>query len=60
MKLINWIKLRARINAAKLAGNKDGKAGIPLPEWAPDSVPYLTEVYGTSKMQISNVITHIL
>ena len=55
MKLINWIKLRARINAAKIAGNKDGKAGIPLPEWAPDSVPYLTEVYGTSRMQISNV-----
>jgi len=60
MRIINWLKLRVRINAAKIAGNKDGKAGIPLPEWAPDSVPYLKEVFGTSKIQISKIQQDLL
>ena len=58
--MINYIKIRMRIRAAKAAGKLDGKSGIPFPNWAPDSVPYLLEIYSDSKKQLSKLEVEIL
>lgn len=58
--MINYIKTRMRIRAAKAAGKLDGKSGIPFPNWAPDSVPYLLEIYSDSKKQLSKLEVEIL
>jgi hypothetical protein len=58
--MINYITTKVRARLAKSAGKLDGKSGIPFPNWAPDSVPYLLEIYSDAKKQLSKLEVKIL
>jgi hypothetical protein len=58
--MINYIRMKLKVRAARAAGKLDGKSGIPFPNWAPDSVPYLLEIYSDAKKMLSKLEVEIL
>jgi hypothetical protein len=58
--MLEYLKQRIRIIAAKNAGKTDGKSGIPFPEWEPNSIPYLLEIFSVFKGKLSDLESEIL
>lgn len=58
--MLEYLKQKLRIIAAKSSGKTDGKSGIPFPEWEPNSIPYLLEIYSDFKDKLSDLEREIL